>query len=342
MRSSRNARDSSCRTRSRVMPSTEPTSSRVFGGLPVESEAERQDAAQTGIQLRERRRELACPQPHRGSLVGRRGVDVLDQVAVEALAVADRRLEADRILDELEQVAHAVLLLPDVLRELGEGRLPVELLGELAAGAQQAPHLLGDVHGQPDRSPLVGERARHRLPDPPGGVGRELVAEPVVELLHRADQAEVALLDQVEERHAGLRVVPCDRHHEPEVRLDQPPLRLLVARVLSPGELALLGAGQQRTATDLAHVQAQRVLGRRLGACRRGLPGARDRLVVRLVGPRGAGDQHEVCVPWFVLVAERSLWERLLLHRAGYRRRPQAALASRSSVEVSRRSFAGR
>ena len=81
-----------------------------------------------------------------------------------------------------------------------------------------APHLLGDVHRQADRAALVGERARDRLADPPRRVRRELVAQLVVELLDRADQAEVALLDQVEQRHAGLRVVARDRHDEPQVR----------------------------------------------------------------------------------------------------------------------------
>jgi hypothetical protein len=32
------------------------------------------------------------------------------------------------------------------------------------------------VHGNADGARLVGDRARDRLPDPPRGVGRELVA----------------------------------------------------------------------------------------------------------------------------------------------------------------------
>jgi hypothetical protein len=122
--------------------------------------------------------------------------------------------------------------------------------------------LVGDVHGQPDRPSLIGERARDRLPDPPGRVRRQLVPEPVVELLDGTDEAEVPLLDQVEQRDVGLRVVAGDRHHEPQVRLDQPPLRLFVALVLAPGELALLLAREQRTAADLPHVELERIRGR--------------------------------------------------------------------------------
>ena len=125
----------------------------------------------------------------------------------------------------------------------------------------RAAHLLGDVDGQTDRAALVGERARHGLADPPGRVRRELVAHLVVELLDGADEPEVALLDQVEERHAGLRVVARDRHHEPEVALDQATLGALVSEVLAPGELALLGRREQPPVADLADVELQRVGG---------------------------------------------------------------------------------
>src|SRR5205085_11874543 len=131
-------------------------------------------------------------------------------------------------------------------------RVAVQLLGEDAARAHHAPDLLGYVDGQPDRPALVGERPCDRLPDPPGRVGRELEAEPVVELLDGADEAEVPFLDEVEERDARLRVVARYRHHEAEVRRDQAALRGLVALVLEPRELALLGGGEQATVADLA------------------------------------------------------------------------------------------
>ena len=50
------------------------------------------------------------------------------------------------------------------------------------------------------------------------------------------------------------------------MRLDQLPLRGLVALVLAPCELALLGRRQQAAVADLAHVELERVL-RRLGDC---------------------------------------------------------------------------
>ena len=134
----------------------------------------------------------------------------------------------------------------------------------LAPRAQQPPHTVGDVHRQPDRPALIGECARDRLADPPRGIRRKLVAHPVVELLDCTDETEVALLDEVEKRHARLRVRARDRHDEPQVRFDQTPLRTLVAGVLAPGELALLVACQERAAADRAHVEPEGIFDRRL------------------------------------------------------------------------------
>ncbi len=73
----------------------------------------------------------------------------------------------------------------------------------------------------PDGPGLVRQCPTDRLPDPPGGIGRELVALGVVELLDRADQTEVALLDQVEQGHAATAVLLGDRDHKTQVRRDQ-------------------------------------------------------------------------------------------------------------------------
>src|SRR5207249_7133792 len=72
-----------------------------------------------------------------------------------------------------------------------------------------------------DRPRLVRDRTGDRLTDPPCGVGRELVALAVVELLDRADESDVPLLDQVEEAHAAADVLLRDRHDEAKVRLGQ-------------------------------------------------------------------------------------------------------------------------
>ena len=138
-------------------------------------------------------------------------------------------------------------------------RLAAELGHELALGAADLVELLDDVHRDADRARLVGERARDRLADPPGRIGRELEALAVVELLGRADQAERALLDQVEERQALVAVVLGDRDDQPQVGLDHLLLGVEVAALDALGEIDLLLGGQQAHLADVLEEQLQRV-----------------------------------------------------------------------------------
>ena len=58
-----------------------------------------------------------------------------------------------------------------------------------------------------DRAPLLGEGVRDRLPHPPDGVRDELDAAVGVEAAGGLDEADVPLVDEVEERDVG-RVEP--------------------------------------------------------------------------------------------------------------------------------------
>ena len=200
-----------------MTPSSVPTSSRVFGVCAGEAEAELEHVAHALGELVERDLELDAAQELGEDELGLLGVDVLEHVAVHRVAVADGRLEADGVLDEVEELVDALDLEAALLGDLVRERVAVQLLGEDAACAHDAAHLVDDVDGQANRPPLVGDRACDGLADPPRRVRRELVAHLVVELLHRPDEAEVALLDQVEERDARVDVVPRDRHDEAEV-----------------------------------------------------------------------------------------------------------------------------
>ena len=211
-----------------------------------------------------------------------------------------------------------------LLGELLGGGLAPEVLEQLTLDAAELVDHLDHVHGDADRAGLVGHRAGDRLADPPRRVGGELVALRVVELLDRADQAQVALLDQVQERHAAPGVALGQRDDQPQVRLEQvvlgalavaddplevaPHLRRdLLARVDRPaqplggveagldplGELDLLLRVEQRHLADLLEVRADRV-GRRgeLGVLA-GLPQRLGLLfvpdeVARLLGARRA------------------------------------------------------
>ena len=138
-------------------------------------------------------------------------------------------------------------------------RLATELGAELALGAHDPVELLDDVHGHADRPALVRDRARDRLPDPPGRVRRELEALAVVELLGGADETDRALLDEVEEGQALVAIPLRDRDDEAEVRLHHRLLRAVVAALDALRELDLLGRRQERDLADVLEEELQRV-----------------------------------------------------------------------------------
>src|SRR6266540_2350621 len=258
-----------------------------------QAEAELDDlllALAEGVQHRV---ELLLEQDEAGRVDRDDRVGVLDEVAeVGVLLLADGRLQADGLLADLEDLAHLLgrelHLAPDLLRR----RLAAEVLQELALDADQLVDRLDHVHRDADGARLVGDGPGDRLADPPGRVRRELVALGVVELLDRADEAEVALLDQVEEQHAAAHVALGDRDDQAEVGLDQlllgelavalDPLQLAQAGgaellglggglvELGGGRLALLDRlgeddlllrGQERHLADLLEVHADGVVG---------------------------------------------------------------------------------
>ena len=67
----------------------------------------------------------------------------------------------------------------------------------------------------------VGQAAGDGLTDPPGGVGGELETLAPVELLHRVDQTQVALLDQIQQRQLRDLILPGDRDHQAQVGRDK-------------------------------------------------------------------------------------------------------------------------
>ena len=168
--------------------------------------------------------------------------------------------------------------------DLGRRGLAVELAGQAVEALVDGAVRLAHVGRHPDRAALVGDGPADGLADPPRGVGRELEALAVVELLDRPHQPEVALLDEVEQRQAAGLVLAGDRHHEAEVGLDEAApgvgrrgdvaLELATARhrrcrtgrQLGLGgaavgeqlaEVDLVGGGEERDGADLVEVLAQ-------------------------------------------------------------------------------------
>src|SRR5438105_6468375 len=136
------------------------------------------------------------------------GLVVGDEVPeVRVLFLADRRLERHRLLRDLHDLADLVGGDQHPLGDLLRGRLAAELLEQATRDADELVDRLDHVDRDADGPRLVRDGARDGLTDPPRRVGRELIALAVVELLDRADETDVAFLDEVEERHAAADVL---------------------------------------------------------------------------------------------------------------------------------------
>src|SRR4051812_29982127 len=197
-----------------------------------------------------------------GALEGGLGALIGDELTeLRLLLVADRLLQRDRSLRRALDRVDLLGLDPRHFGDLLRGGLATELGDELPLGTADLVELLDDVHWDADGPRLVGERASDRLADPPGRVGRELEALAVVELLRRTDEAERALLDQVEEGQALVAVVLRDRDDQSEVRLDHLLLRVEIAALDALRELDLLGGGEQADLPDVLEEELQRIGG---------------------------------------------------------------------------------
>ena len=75
------------------------------------------------------------------------------------------------------------------------------------------------MDGDTNRPGLIRNTSRDGLSDPPGGIGRELITSPILELLHRLHQPHVALLNQIQERKATIRVLLRNGNDQPKIGL---------------------------------------------------------------------------------------------------------------------------
>src|SRR3954463_5463676 len=165
----------------------------------------------------------------------------------------DRRFQRDRLLRDLHDLAYLLRCNLHAAADLFRGRLTAVFLHQAPADTDELVDRLDHVYRDADGAGLVGDRAGDRLADPPRRVGAELEALAVVELLDRADQADVAFLDQVQQRHATADVLLRHADHETQVGFGQTPLRLLTVDLQQLEVVAqfVLGHGEGRRRFEL-------------------------------------------------------------------------------------------
>jgi hypothetical protein len=131
----------------------------------------------------------------------------------------------------------------------------------LALDAHQLVDGLHHVHGHADGARLIRYGARDGLPDPPRGVRGELVSARVVELLHGADEAQIALLDEVQEQQAASHVPFGYGHHQSEVGLRELAFGLHILGLDPFGQHHLFTRREQWDFADLLKVLPDGIAG---------------------------------------------------------------------------------
>jgi hypothetical protein len=121
------------------------------------------------------------------------GSDELAAVFVATGRSSERRLGVSLALSELLD-RDAGLFLELLESRLGAGA-GVDRLGRTRDAVVRVEHVDRDA----DCAPLVGQGTADRVADPPAGVGREAVAALMVETLDRLHEADVALLNEVDQ-----------------------------------------------------------------------------------------------------------------------------------------------
>src|SRR5215217_296414 len=175
------------------------------------------------------------------------------------MVLADRGLERDRTPADAPDADDLLGLHLHEAGDLLVRRVAVQLGGQGALDPVVLVYLLDHVDGDPDRAPLVRNGAGDGLSYPPGGVGGELEALAVVELLDSPHEAYVPLLDEVEERDAPPGVLLSYGDDEPQVRLREVRLRAPFSALDALGEVDFLGLGEEGGLADLVQVHLNRV-----------------------------------------------------------------------------------
>ncbi len=131
--------------------------------------------------------------------------------------IADGGLHGDRFLGDFQDFADLVFRHLHAYSQLFGRGFPAHLLDHLTGDAVEFVNGFDHVHRDTDGAGLVRNGAGDGLTNPPGGVGGEFVTATIFEFVHRLHQADVALLDQVEELQAAVGVLLGDGDNQPQV-----------------------------------------------------------------------------------------------------------------------------
>src|SRR4029078_8882792 len=146
----------------------------------------------------------------------------------------------------------------EAFSDLSMRRLTAELLEQSARSLSDAVESARAIERNAQDARLFRESLKNALANPPHSVRDELDSFRLVELVSGANEAKVALIDQVRERNSLVLIFFRHGDDKSEVRPDKFVQRLLIIRANPASERDFLLARDERIDTDVTKVLIQR------------------------------------------------------------------------------------
>ena len=191
-------------------------------------------------------------------LLGRRVLGV-GEVIAEAVVLAGRHGSVQRHvpLCDAHGQRHFVHGNGHVPGDLVMGGFPAKLLHHGAGPLADPIQRTGAIERYAHDTALLGQRLQDGLANPPDGVGDELDLLRLVELLRGADQAEVALVDEVGKGDPLILVPLRDRHDESQIGADERIEGFAIVIADAAGQFRLAFTRDQGIPADILQVLIQ-------------------------------------------------------------------------------------
>src|SRR2546425_2082371 len=101
---------------------------------------------------------------------------------------------------------------------------------------------------------LLASCTTDSLANPPGGVGTEVTAAPVIKFLGCAHQAKISFLNKINERNSCTGVATCNRDDETKVRFNKLAPGSFITKSRSLRQIDFLCMGEQTQATYVTQI----------------------------------------------------------------------------------------
>ncbi len=167
----------------------------------------------------------------------------------------DRGIHRGDLLVELEHTIYVVYRAIQCKGDVLCSRFMIETMGEFTSSTQINVQLFDHMDRQADGAGLVHDGPLYGLADPPSGIGGKTKAAFRVEFLYRADEAKVALFDEIQQHQAAVVVATGDLDHQSQVGLNHALAGGFVASQRTTSVIDFFFGGEQGGEANLPQIE---------------------------------------------------------------------------------------